>query len=583
MCGIAGIYLKDSFSGQYDVEGLVDGLFLGIEPRGRDATGIVSVSKGGKDVALHKDNIEAHHFILLRPLLQKDMRFALCHTRLGTKGPDEDMENNHPVQFKTCFATHNGVIWNDDALFRTELEGVDRVAEVDSIVVPTLITEKGGMEKALEVLPKLKGSWACAIADPVNSPDEVLLVRGEKSPLIVLNHPKLVMWASTRTAIEDAWKLAVGTPPKFNKYQEVKEGEYVRIKEGGSVETGRFIEERKYSGSFRTPHDWESGSGVRHYPGSQNPMCFECGKRVAMYSVTDSIKDSESGRVVEWDVPVCFQCRETLADNLTYAHAQKDAKVRLRYQRPGGADEPITCELCQHADAVGKDRNGTDLCKRCLEYEKEWKPVATFRGDDPNAEKFLTLRPGDNIPMEMRSAFPRCEKCENKLVAYIGKDGFAICGLCHLEETEGLQRDEEGEGIDCIQCDMCEAWVPAAGSVVSCFGTVCGECCDKNGWARGDEDACGVEVVKRDETPAATLLGYIREAEQMYPIGTKFTAMVEEISTELSIHIPFVAWLLKGCCQDHLADPALKPTYDRVQTRAAEKVMEAANAEGSIG
>jgi len=59
--------------------------------------------------------------------------------------------------------------------------------------------------------------------------------------------------------------------------------------------------------------------------------------------------------------------------------------------------------------------------------------------------------------------------------------------------------------------------------------------------------------------------------------------MVEEISTELSIHIPFVAWLLKGCCQDHLADPALKPTYDRVQTRAAEKVMEAANAEGSIG
>lgn len=565
MCGIAGIYLKDSFHGQYDVEGLVDGLFLGIEPRGRDASGIVSVTKGGGTVTLEKDDIEAKHFILLRHLLPDDLRFALCHTRLATKGDQERNENNHPVNYKTCFATHNGVIRNDDTLF--EQNEWDRVAEVDSIVVPTMITESGGMDKALEVLPKLVGSWALAICDPTTHPDEVLLVKGNANPLVILNHPKLVMWASTKNAIEDAWKMVIGTPPKYNKYTHLNDGEFFRIKEGGLVETGRFMEKPKPSRSFRTPHDWESGRS-RSYPGavSDRPMCFECGDRISFYKIEDSYRDEERGTTVSWDVPVCFQCSETLASDLTYRYATD--KLRVRVTRDN------SCELCQQNPGTETGKHGASLCLTCFEDEKrDWKPVATFRGDDPNAEKFLTLRPGDTIPMEMRSAFNGCENCQSKLVSFIGKDGFAVCGMCKVAE-DGAPVDDDGEGIDCLQCDVCEHWAPVTDMVSSCFGTVCERCCDKNGWEihpSDDPDACGVEVVKREPVPrAVNLLKYIREAEAMYPMGHKFTACEQTISAELLIHLPLVAWLLEGCPVRYLNDDTdLHEIYERVSGKYA--------------
>ena len=557
MCGIAGLYLKDSFHGQYDVDDLVDGLLLGIESRGRDATGYVAVRKGGEVALFDKTDAPAKDFVLLRENVPSDLRFALLHTRLATKGATKDNENNHPVLFKTCFATHNGVIRNDDELFDDLLNEQTRVAEVDSIVVPTLVHSCGGMDKALENLPKLVGSWALAIADPTEKPDEVLLVRGSSSPLVVLNHPKLVMWASTVTALKDAWELAIGTPPKHNKYTTLDEGEFIRIKEGGLVETGRFMEKPVYqstyrgtgsSRNFRTPHDYETS----HSSWEKKPMCFECGERQANYSVIDSYRDEEAGRSVEWDVPVCWGCRTTVPADLSYRYATE--KLRVRYRR----DDDI-CELCQTAPGAAYNSVGARLCVECMKAEPKAAKFqqSSFKGEAH--QKYLTLNPGDLIPFELRSAFTSgCASCESQLVSYLDGEGFAICGLCKIAEDKAGEESSCGveEGVDCIKCDNCDFWYPMDKiKVVSAFGTICEDCCEEQGW---------VQMPAHIEEKRPNFLPYLREADEAYPEGCVFMPCERKVAFKLNIHLPFVAWLLHKCTKDHLDDPALTEVWDKV-------------------
>lgn len=584
MCGIAGIYLKDSFHGQFNAEDLVDQLLLGIENRGRDATGIVSVSKGGENVTLEKLDVEARYFIQLRDFLVKDTRYALLHTRLGTKGSEKQMENNHPVVFKSCYATHNGVIYNDDTLF-AELD-VERVADVDSIIVPTLVSSTGGMDEALKSLPRLKGSWACAIADPKTNPDEVLLVKGDRSPLVILNTPKVVVWASTKNAIEDAWKAAIGTPPKWNKYEHLTDGEYFRIKDGGATEQGRFIERTTYQGrSFRADHDWENNSGgVRHYPGSTSnaqdrTMCFECGERAAFYTVKDSFFDPTEKRHVEWDVPVCFHCKEIEKGDLTYAYATE--KVKLRFRK-----EDDQCELCQKETAAGFDKHGTALCQRCLDTEPKMSGLIRGGTTESKTEGILRLNPGDLIPFNLRSSFKEgCESCASELVSYIGKDGFAICGMCKIAEEKSKDPVLMG-GIDVTTCDACDVWYEKSVLSHTIHGLLCKGCIDSGKEAEesvledeegvsDDPDALGVRVVKRTlQGRRPSFLPWIREAEERYPVSHRLTTLELEVATECYLHPPFAVWLLDFDSKDKLPDPTLTAVWDRVRMCFTRKVME---------
>jgi hypothetical protein len=220
---------------------MADMLLLGIESRGKKATGMVSYTPGGKDVVYNKGAVTAKDFIEVRDPIPEGARVVLLHTRLDTKGDPEVNANNHPVICGSTFVVHNGAIHNDDELF--EKEKADRVGEVDSEAIAMLL-HKLGLDKAEDALAKLEGSFAIAAIDPDKHPDTLLLAKGRHSPLVFHESEKFVVFASTTPAIRDAWKTVLGTPPNYKSFTDAKEGEIFVVTADG-VEKKKFeVKER---------------------------------------------------------------------------------------------------------------------------------------------------------------------------------------------------------------------------------------------------------------------------------------------------------------------------------------------------
>jgi hypothetical protein len=215
MCGIAGIRVKDRHIGTFPVDRFADYLLLGIEHRGRHATGFMSTNKDASKVVLDKAPIAASDFVYQRKFIPDDTQTVLLHTRWFTQGDPKYNENNHPVLYDTCFAVHNGHINNDAALFETM--DIARSAEVDSIAIPASFSYHGmgNLDDLKLTLEALDGSFATAAID-IEHPHRLILAKGKGSPLYILNHPKAIIWASEKSAIELAWGRVLGTPPKKN-------------------------------------------------------------------------------------------------------------------------------------------------------------------------------------------------------------------------------------------------------------------------------------------------------------------------------------------------------------------------------
>lgn len=275
MCGIGGIYVKQNYVDSFPVEDFADIMLLGLEGRGRDATGIVSVDSDGK-ISLDKKDKQAKHFILERDAQLERTKMALLHTRYETQGSSKNPGNNHPVVWDSCFVVHNGHIYNDKNVF-DDLE-LERRAEVDSEAIVACLAANGldtaeHIEKTLETL---EGNMAIAAIDPIKNPGRLLLAKGESSPLVILNHRKCIIWASELDVIKQAWGIVIGTPPEksvfwggnsANKipdygYHRLTEGDYWII-EDDKITRGKFTPNRAwgYTNNYRTPHNWETTGG----------------------------------------------------------------------------------------------------------------------------------------------------------------------------------------------------------------------------------------------------------------------------------------------------------------------------------
>lgn len=205
------------------IERFADELLLGIEDRGKHATGFVATTFA-KEVKIDKSAITATEFIKDREKLPKGLQTLLLHTRYKTKGDPEIAGNNHPVIYKTCFAIHNGSISNDDELFKEE--ELQRNFEVDTEIIAALFDKYGlaneaDLKKSLE---KFQGAMATAVIDPINFPGKLLLAKGSATPLAILNTADFIVWASTTIAIREAWGKVFGTPPDHSKIKHLSEG-----------------------------------------------------------------------------------------------------------------------------------------------------------------------------------------------------------------------------------------------------------------------------------------------------------------------------------------------------------------------
>lgn len=231
MCGIAGIHRRGDTK-IAKVNRLADCLLLGIEHRGYDSTGVLAMMDSGR-VQVEKVTEKASKFIKRRKTIRASARSVLLHTRFATKGAIIP-RNAHPVIAGRMAATHNGTIYNDDELFAEH--GMKRTAEVDSVVIPALLSHLG-WDKAAKALSKLRGGAAIAAVN-ADAPDELLLARTQGYPLHVLVTDDVVVWASERRIIEQAWLYTYGEiTPAGASWIEVAEWTMLRV--NGTVEVSK--------------------------------------------------------------------------------------------------------------------------------------------------------------------------------------------------------------------------------------------------------------------------------------------------------------------------------------------------------
>jgi len=215
MCGIGGIR---RYKGGPIEEYQIRGLLLGLEHRGNDATGIALYGADG--IKVLKEDCPANLLVnrpsyteFLEDNLDDHTWFAMVHTRAATKGSPRKNVNNHPMWDEINAVVHNGVIHNDDTLFR-ELHA-ERVAETDSDILRAIVAQDGLTLKAVRTLNRVSGSVAmCAISEKY--PDTVLLARsGSPVVMATYNNGEKLVFASEKHLIHKAmrpWIYQHGLP-----------------------------------------------------------------------------------------------------------------------------------------------------------------------------------------------------------------------------------------------------------------------------------------------------------------------------------------------------------------------------------
>jgi asparagine synthetase B (glutamine-hydrolysing) len=203
MCGIGGLR---RFGDEPITRAEIKQLGCALEWRGNHATGICVQDASG-ELHVLKGDIPAHQFMASKDLetwfekhLHEDTLAVLLHTRYATKGKPQENTNNHPVCAGNVAIVHNGMIYNDDILFK-ELK-LERKAEVDSDIIRAILDDTGVTRDAIGKLRRLGGSAAIAALDP-QRPGWLLLGRSG-SPLVLASTPGKLYWASTKDALHMA-------------------------------------------------------------------------------------------------------------------------------------------------------------------------------------------------------------------------------------------------------------------------------------------------------------------------------------------------------------------------------------------
>lgn len=234
MCGIAGFCLN--VDEHVDATALTKALLLGIEERGRHATGVAWAHEDGR-AWLSKAAIPASVFVA-GDHVPADTRTVIAHTRWATQGAPTNNDNNHPIDVGGLVGIHNGCVSNDDEIF-ARIGKDKRIAQVDSEAIFANILHSE--QDTTDALAEVRGSAAVAWLE-TEAPDILHVARINSSPVVIgLTAKGSFLFASTESALRSGAQ-SVGIT--LTKVFHLGEGAYLQVHDGSIVESQSFNHSR---------------------------------------------------------------------------------------------------------------------------------------------------------------------------------------------------------------------------------------------------------------------------------------------------------------------------------------------------
>lgn len=153
MCGIFGIIAKKKVN-KIDLKLLVKHS----QQRGKDSSGLIHFQDNRYHISRADYNIDK----LLNQIKPYNSQVVFGHSRLITNG----LSDNQPVVRENIFVLHNGIIVNDDEIWKNLT--IDRKYQIDSEVIIAIVLEhfknKGQLNDLADVIfKKCKGIVSCAL------------------------------------------------------------------------------------------------------------------------------------------------------------------------------------------------------------------------------------------------------------------------------------------------------------------------------------------------------------------------------------------------------------------------------------
>jgi len=201
MCGIAGIYAGSNPVNLEEVEAVWEA----ISDRGNHASGFAFRWIDSDTDIVYKKAESSKVAVKNRVFSKKvggNLAYALLHTRFTTQGSTANNGNNHPVVGHDIILTHNGVIRNDDLIFK-EL-GVKRLHQVDTECINAGLKHRNTQW----ITENVEGSMSIAWVDTTQNQQEVHLITNGRNPLVIGRTVEgHVVWASNLYHLEDSFNL----------------------------------------------------------------------------------------------------------------------------------------------------------------------------------------------------------------------------------------------------------------------------------------------------------------------------------------------------------------------------------------
>lgn len=214
MCGIGGvIFLQGSNKDLLDSSQL---LFEALEDRGRHASGVAYLWKDADRFGVTKGATKASN-LNWRNIGNDYVQALMFHTRFTTQGSTENNKNNHPIRAHGFVTTHNGVIQNDDSLFRRY--GVKRIAQVDSEVLNATLQVSGVESLSEDVMGSISLAW---VDDTPSHHDHINLYTNGRNPLVIARTKcNNIVYASGLHHIQSAFEVTESINAEPHKHYQI--------------------------------------------------------------------------------------------------------------------------------------------------------------------------------------------------------------------------------------------------------------------------------------------------------------------------------------------------------------------------